>query len=241
MGTHTIAILDAGRPRPGTGLVHAHAIVGPAPQVQRAAARHRGAAAPQPLRPGPARQTALFRPGGDAAPSEGPGSGKWRTQPGGVSDAKGRAATGEHNFEVVGIARVEGEGTLRLRITDGEVTRGAPVDLRGAPLLREAGRRPDAQRSRRHRRPHLRHLPGRLPDGRVDGLRAPLRGRDRPAGSGAAQALLLGRMDREPRPPRLHAPRPGLPGLRERDRHGPRPQAGRGAGAAPEADRQRAS
>ena len=29
--------------------------------------------------------------------------------------------TGEHNFEVVGIARVEGEGTLRLRISDGEV------------------------------------------------------------------------------------------------------------------------
>jgi sulfhydrogenase subunit alpha len=35
--------------------------------------------------------------------------------------AKAAAATGEHNFEVVGIARVEGEGTLRLRITDGEV------------------------------------------------------------------------------------------------------------------------
>jgi sulfhydrogenase subunit alpha len=35
--------------------------------------------------------------------------------------AKAEVATGEHNFEVVGIARVEGEGTLRLRITDGEV------------------------------------------------------------------------------------------------------------------------
>jgi sulfhydrogenase subunit alpha len=35
--------------------------------------------------------------------------------------ARAAAATGEHNFEVVGIARVEGEGTLRLRITDGEV------------------------------------------------------------------------------------------------------------------------
>jgi sulfhydrogenase subunit alpha len=32
------------------------------------------------------------------------------------------AATGERNFEVVGIARVEGEGTLRLRISDGDVT-----------------------------------------------------------------------------------------------------------------------
>jgi sulfhydrogenase subunit alpha len=36
--------------------------------------------------------------------------------------AKAAAATGERNFEVVGIARVEGEGTLRLRISDGEVT-----------------------------------------------------------------------------------------------------------------------
>jgi sulfhydrogenase subunit alpha len=36
--------------------------------------------------------------------------------------AKAAAVTGEHNFEVVGIARVEGEGTLRLRIADGEVT-----------------------------------------------------------------------------------------------------------------------
>ena len=35
--------------------------------------------------------------------------------------AKAEAATGEHTFEVVGIARVEGEGTLRLRITDGQV------------------------------------------------------------------------------------------------------------------------
>ena len=35
---------------------------------------------------------------------------------------KAAASTGERNFEVVGIARVEGEGTLKLRITDGEVS-----------------------------------------------------------------------------------------------------------------------
>ena len=35
---------------------------------------------------------------------------------------KTEVAQGEHSFEVVGIARVEGEGTLRLRITDGEVS-----------------------------------------------------------------------------------------------------------------------
>jgi coenzyme F420-reducing hydrogenase alpha subunit len=35
--------------------------------------------------------------------------------------AKAEAASVEHNFEVVGIARVEGEGTLKLRITNGEV------------------------------------------------------------------------------------------------------------------------
>jgi coenzyme F420-reducing hydrogenase alpha subunit len=36
--------------------------------------------------------------------------------------AKADATTGEHNFEVVGIARVEGEGTLKLRVSNGLVT-----------------------------------------------------------------------------------------------------------------------
>jgi sulfhydrogenase subunit alpha len=35
--------------------------------------------------------------------------------------AKAEAHATEHEFEVVGIARVEGEGTLRLRVTDGKV------------------------------------------------------------------------------------------------------------------------
>ena len=34
---------------------------------------------------------------------------------------KAETPTGEHTFEVVGIARVEGEGTLKLRISDGDV------------------------------------------------------------------------------------------------------------------------
>jgi coenzyme F420-reducing hydrogenase alpha subunit len=46
--------------------------------------------------------------------------------------AKAEAATGERNFEVVGIARVEGEGTLRLRITEGEV-REARLSIFEAP------------------------------------------------------------------------------------------------------------
>ena len=49
---------------------------------------------------------------------------------------------------------------------------GPPRDLRGAPLLRAARRRPDARRGHRHRRPDLRHLPGRLPDDRGPRLRA---------------------------------------------------------------------
>ena len=53
--------------------------------------------------------------------------------------------TGEHNFEVVGIARVEGEGTLRLRISDGEVTE-ARLSIFEAPRYFEklvVGRTPD--------------------------------------------------------------------------------------------------
>jgi sulfhydrogenase subunit alpha len=68
-----------------------------------------------------------------------------REQPGGRSHAKGRDATGEHNFEVVGIARVEGEGTLRLRVTDGEV-REARLSIFEAPRYFEklvVGRTPN--------------------------------------------------------------------------------------------------
>jgi coenzyme F420-reducing hydrogenase alpha subunit len=46
--------------------------------------------------------------------------------------AKTETVTGDRNFEVVGIARVEGEGTLRLRITGGEV-REARLSIFEAP------------------------------------------------------------------------------------------------------------
>jgi len=58
---------------------------------------------------------------------------------------KAETATVEHNFEVVGIARVEGEGTLRLRITDGEV-REARLSIFEAPRYFEklvVGRTPN--------------------------------------------------------------------------------------------------
>ena len=177
-------------------------------------------------------------PGGRCGNLGGPRS-RWGSSSQVEENGQSEAATREHNFEVVGDRASRRRGHTQASHHRRRGSRGPPFDLRGAPVLREAGRRADAQRGRRHRRQDLRHLPGRLPDGRVDGLRAPIRGRGRPPGEGAAPALLLGRMDREPRPPCLHAPRPGLPGLRERDRHGPRSQAHRRAGAAAQADRQR--
>ena len=59
--------------------------------------------------------------------------------------AKAQMTTGERDFEVVGIARVEGEGTLRLRITDGEVLE-ARLSIFEAPRYFEklvVGRAPD--------------------------------------------------------------------------------------------------
>ena len=105
-------------------------------------------------------------------------------------------------------------------------------DLRGAALLRAAGRRPDAGRGHRHRRAHLRHLPGRLPDERGPRLRgrSPASQID-PAGPRAPPAPLLRRVDREPRPPRLPAPRARLPRLPERDRAGARPPRASSSGA----------
>jgi coenzyme F420-reducing hydrogenase alpha subunit len=58
---------------------------------------------------------------------------------------KAGTATGEHDFEVVGIARVEGEGTLRLRVTDGAV-REARLSIFEAPRYFEklvVGRTPN--------------------------------------------------------------------------------------------------
>ena len=54
-----------------------------------------------------------------------------------------------------------------------------------------------------------------------------------------APAALLRRVDREPRPARLHAARARLPRLRGRHRHGARPRRGRWRGLAAEEGRQR--
>ena len=90
----------------------------------------------------------------------------------------------------------------------------APAHLRAAALLRGLPARPALHRGARHHRPHLRHLPGRLPDelDRGDGGR--LRHRGRAPGPRPAPPALLRRVDREPRAARVHAPRAGLPRVR---------------------------
>ena len=89
-------------------------------------------------------------------------------------------------------------------LRDGEVEDVELQHLRAAPVLRGVPARPRLHRGARHHRPHLRHLPGRLPDE----LRA-MRWRTRcgvevaePARDAPAAALLR-RVDREPRAARL--------------------------------------
>ena len=55
--------------------------------------------------------------------------------------------------------------------------RRRPRDLRATPLLRGAAGRPALHRGSRHHRPHLRDLPGGLPDERLRGHGGRLRGR----------------------------------------------------------------
>ncbi len=177
-----------------------------------ATADHRaGRAAPEPVAAGPSDQ-------GDRPMTAGTTRRRTRTQ----------------RFEVEGLTRVEGEGSLRLVVRDGEVDRGPPRDLRGAALLRATGPWPHARRGPRHRRPDLRHLPGRLPDERGPRLRGRRRHRARPGRPRPPSPAVLRRVDREPRPPRLLPPRPGLHGLPERHRAGPRPPRPRRAGPAPQ-------
>ena len=148
--------------------------------------------------------------------------------------------TVERDFEVPYITRVEGEGSLRLRVRDGEVVE-ARLEIFEAPRYFErlvVGR--TAGRGPRHRRPHLRHLPDRVPDDRRPRVRGPVRDRDRPVGPGAAPAPLLRRVDPEPRAPRVPPPRAGLPGLPVRARMAADHRDGRGAGADDQEGRQRA-
>ena len=61
--------------------------------------------------------------------------------------------------------------------------RRAAGDLRAAAVLRGVPARPRAHRAAGHHRPHLRHLPGRLPDERLPGHRGRLRRDRRPSRS----------------------------------------------------------
>ena len=112
------------------------------------------------------------------------------------------------------LARVEGEGAMLVRIARRRGRGGEAQDLRAAALLRGVPARPRVHRGARHHRAHLRHLPGRLPDELRARDGGGLRRRGRRAAARAAPAPLLRRVDREPRAPRLHAPRARLPRLR---------------------------
>ena len=156
---------------------------GPREQANAAGARGRSLAMPVGRRreesaacspaspPGRSRSAAMID--GRTADRPAPRVGAER-EPRGMHDTRHcrPASSGDLVVDIAGLTRVEGEGSLRLRVRDGEVERGAPRDLRGAALLRAARRGPDARRGHRHRRPHLRHLPGRLPDERGPRLRA---------------------------------------------------------------------
>src|ERR1035437_259019 len=119
--------------------------------------------------------------------------------------------------------------------------RGEAADLRAPALLRGAAARTRLHRGARHHSAHLRHLPGGLPDERGAGDGGCLRRADRlgPAAR-PAPAAVLRRVDREPQPARLHAPRARLPRLRGRRGDGPRPPRDRRTGPADEEGGQRA-
>ena len=128
---------------------------------------------------------------------------------------------------------------MSVRLVDGRVERGGAQDLRAAAVLRGLPARALVPRGARHHRADLRHLPGRLPDERGERDGGRLR-RGRPgADPDPAADPLLRRVDREPRAPRLHAPRARLPRLRRRGRDGPRRGVDRRA--RPRAEEERAT
>ena len=67
------------------------------------------------------------------------------------------------------LARVEGEGAMSVRLRDGARRARRAPHLRAAAVLRGAPARPLVPRGARHHGPHLRHLPGRVPDERRPG------------------------------------------------------------------------
>ena len=110
--------------------------------------------------------------------------------------------------------------------------RGAPRDLRDAALLRAARRRADARRGHRHGGPHLRDLPGRLPDERGPRVRGPLRRPHRPgrrARSAACSTAASG--SRATPSTSTSSTRPDFLGYASAIAHGGRPPAARRAGA----------
>ena len=84
-----------------------------------------------------------------------------------ADQASDAMTTERRDLQVSALARVEGEGALRVVVTDGAVTRGGAADLRAAAVLRGVPARPAVHRGHRHHVADLRHLPGRLPDQRL--------------------------------------------------------------------------
>ncbi len=101
-----------------------------------------------------------------------------------------------------------------------------PAILRGLPP------RPRLFGGARHYGTDLRHLPRRLPDGRLPcaGKGAGRVPASRSGDPYAPQSALLRRVDRKPRAAHVHAALAGLSRLRERDQHGRRPWTGWSSG-----------
>jgi hypothetical protein len=124
---------------------------------------------------------------------------------------------GDRTLVTTGLARVEGEGSMYVRVADGRVE-GKAGHLRTAAVLRGIPARPVVHRGAGHHGADLRHLPGRLPDQRLPGNRGRLR-RGAARGPGQpAQAAVLRRVDLQPGPAHLHAARTGLPRVSGRGR-----------------------
>ena len=124
-----------------------------------------------------------------------------------------KKAVDERLYEVGELTRVEGEGSLRLRVRDGEVVE-ARLGIFETPRYFEqlvVGRTPDEVIDMVARICGI--CPVAYQMSAVARVRGPLRDPDRPVVAGPATPLLLRRVDREPRPPHLPPARPRLPGL----------------------------
>ena len=136
--------------------------------------------------------------------------------------------TGERHFDVGQLTRVEGEGSLTLRVRDGAVVE-AQLGIFEAPRYFErlvVGRTPDEVIDIVARICGI--CPVAYQMSAVHAFEALFEVAVDPADPGTAAAVLLRRVDREPRTARLPASRARLPGLPERDRAGARsPRGGR--------------